>query len=164
MHIVTNNEKIDISSEKLLEELAAKVFKNIKLGDIIFLIGEMGVGKTTFVKYLVNEFQKQNKLKLTEVTSPTFNLLNEYDINNVRINHYYLYRIKSSKEIDNLGIFENIYDSITLIEWPQMIEKKPKEKNYTSTIIVDLPHIPGALGKISSLIGINKGNIKCFKK
>ena len=127
MHIVTNNEKIDISSEKLLEELAAKVFKNIKLGDIIFLIGEMGVGKTTFVKYLVNEFQKQNKLKLTEVTSPTFNLLNEYDINNVRINHYDLYRIKSSKEIDNLGIFENIYDSITLIEWPQMIEKKPKE-------------------------------------
>ena len=87
----------------------------------------MGVGKTTFVKYLVNEFQKQNKLKLTEVTSPTFNLLNEYDINNVRINHYDLYRIKSSKEIDNLGIFENIYDSITLIEWPQMIENKPKE-------------------------------------
>ena len=84
MHIDTNNEKIDISSEKLLEELAVKVFKNIKLGDIIFLIGEMGVGKTTFVKYLVNEFQKQNKLKLTEVTSPTFNLLNEYDINNVR--------------------------------------------------------------------------------
>ena len=126
MHIDTNNEKIDISSEKLLEELAAKVFKNLKLGDIIFLIGEMGVGKTTFVKYLVNEFQKQNKLKLTEVTSPTFNLLNEYDINNVRINHYDLYRIKSSKEIDNLGIFENIYDSITLIEWPQMIEKKPK--------------------------------------
>ena len=76
MHIDTNNEKIDISSEKLLEELAAKVFKNIKLGDIIFLIGETGVGKTTFVKYLVNEFQKQNKLKLTEVTSPTFNLLN----------------------------------------------------------------------------------------
>ena len=126
MHIDTNNEKIDISSEKLLEELAAKVFKNIKLGDIIFLIGEMGVGKTTFVKYLVNEFQKQNKLKLTEVTSPTFNLLNEYDINNVRINHYDLYRIKSSKEIDNLGIFENIYDSITLIEWPQLIQEKPK--------------------------------------
>tara|TARA_B100000003_G_scaffold30423_1_gene24424 strand:- start:557 stop:1012 length:456 start_codon:yes stop_codon:yes gene_type:complete len=139
MHIVTNNEKIDISSEKLLEELAVKVFKNIKLGDIIFLIGEMGVGKTTFVKYLVNEFQKQNKLKLTEVTSPTFNLLNEYDINNIKINHYDLYRIKSSKEIENLGIFENIYDAITLIEWPQMIENKPKdiiefefnyEKNY----------------------------------
>ena len=139
MHIDTNNEKIDISSEKLLEELAAKVFKNIKLGDIIFLIGEMGVGKTTFVKYLVNEFQKQNKLKLTEVTSPTFNLLNEYDINNIKINHYDLYRIKSSKEIENLGIFENIYDAITLIEWPQMIENKPKdiiefefnyEKNY----------------------------------
>ena len=123
MHIVTNNEKIDISSEKLLEELAVKVFKNIKLGDIIFLIGEMGVGKTTFVKYLVNEFQKQNKLKLTEVTSPTFNLLNEYDINNVRINHYDLYRIKSSKEIDNLGIFENIYDSINNL----LANKKYKE-------------------------------------
>ena len=44
----------------------------------------MGVGKTTFIKYIINEFQKRNNLKITEVTSPTFNLLNEYQINEIR--------------------------------------------------------------------------------
>ena len=55
----------------------------------------MGVGKTTFIKYLVQEFQKKNKSKQTEVTSPTFNLLNEYQISKTKINHYDLFRIKS---------------------------------------------------------------------
>ena len=127
MHIVTNNEKIDISSEKLLEELATKIFKYIKVGDVFFLIGEIGVGKTTFVKYIINEFQQQNRIKPTEVTSPTFNILNEYDVNDIKINHYDLYRVKSSGEIGNLGIFENNSNSITFIEWPQIIKHKPKD-------------------------------------
>ena len=127
MHIVTNNEKIDISSEKLLEELATKIFKYIKVGDVFFLIGEIGVGKTTFVKYIINEFQQQNRIKPTEVTSPTFNILNEYDVNDIKINHYDLYRVKSSGEIGNLGIFENNSNSITFIEWSQIIKHKPKD-------------------------------------
>ena len=86
----------------------------------------MGVGKTTFIRYLINEFQKINKLKLTEVTSPTFNLLNEYKINQIKINHYDLFRLKSVEEIKNLDIFEDIINTITLIEWPQLIEEKPK--------------------------------------
>ena len=82
MHIATNTSsgKINISSEKITAEVA-KEFTNIFVnGDIVFLIGEMGVGKTTFVRYLINEFQKKNNLDLTEVTSPTFNILNEYQI------------------------------------------------------------------------------------
>ena len=61
MHIATNTSsgKIDISSEKITAEIA-KEFVNIFVsGDIVFLIGEMGVGKTTFVRYLINEFQKK---------------------------------------------------------------------------------------------------------
>ena len=126
MPIATNSDKIDISSEKKTEELANKILKKIKVGDIIFLYGEIGVGKTTFIKYLINGFQKKNKLKLTEVTSPTFNLLNEYQINQIKINHYDLFRLKSVEEIKNLGLFENNKNLITLIEWPQIIEKKPK--------------------------------------
>ena len=86
----------------------------------------MGVGKTTFVRYLINKFQEFNNLKITEVTSPTFNLLNEYQLKKIKINHYDLFRIKSIKEIKNLGLFENNNSSITLIEWPEIIEKKPK--------------------------------------
>ena len=126
MPIVTNNDKIDLSSEKKSEELADKILKKLKVGDVVFLYGEIGVGKTTFIKYLINGFQKENKLKLTEVTSPTFNLLNEYQINQIKINHYDLFRLKSVEETKNLGLFENNTNLITLIEWPQIIEKKPK--------------------------------------
>ena len=126
MPIATNSDKIDISSEKQTKELAIKVLKKLKPSDIVFLYGEIGVGKTTFIKYLINEFQKLNKLELTEVTSPTFNLMNEYQIDQLKINHYDLFRLKSTQEIKNLDLFEDISNSITFVEWPEIIKKKPK--------------------------------------
>ena len=126
MHTAIRSDKIDLSSEKKIEELAGKFLKKLKLGNVIFLYGEMGVGKTTFVRYLINGFQKANKLELTEVTSPTFNLLNEYQINKIKINHYDLFRLKSPEEIKNLGLFEDTLNAVTLIEWPQIIKEKPK--------------------------------------
>ena len=126
MPTAIKSDKIDLSSEKETEELASTFLKKIKPGCFIFLYGEIGVGKTTFIRYLINQFQKLNKLEITEVTSPTFNLLNEYQINDFKINHYDLFRLKSTEEIKNLGLFENYTDSITLIEWPQMIKEKPK--------------------------------------
>ena len=126
MPIATKSDLINLSSEKKTEELAEKISKKLKLGHVVFFVGEMGVGKTAFLKYLINNFQKKNKLKITEVTSPTFNLLNEYKINKVKINHYDLFRIKNLGEIKNLGLFEDISKSITLIEWPQKIKTKPK--------------------------------------
>jgi len=126
MPIATKSDKINLSSEKKTKELASKFLMKIKSGDIIFLYGEIGVGKTTFVKYLINGLQKKNNLKVTDVTSPTFNLLNEYQINKIKINHYDLFRIKSKEEVKNLGLFENNLNTITFIEWPQIIDKKPK--------------------------------------
>ena len=126
MPTATSSDKIDLSSEKKTEELASKFSKKLKPGNVVFLYGEMGVGKTTFIRYLINNFQKNNKLEMTEVTSPTFNLLNEYQINQIKINHYDLYRLKKNEEINNLDLFEDIINTITLIEWPQIIEKKPK--------------------------------------
>jgi len=126
MPIATSSDIIDLSSEKKTEELANKILKKIQIGHIIFLYGEMGVGKTTFIKYLINGLQNENKLELSEVTSPTFNLLNEYQINEVKINHYDLFRLKSHIELENLDLFSDIQNAITVIEWPQIIEKKPK--------------------------------------
>jgi tRNA threonylcarbamoyladenosine biosynthesis protein TsaE len=125
MHIATKSSKIDLSSENKTEELAKKISKKLKPKDIIYLYGEMGVGKTTFVRYLINEFQKKNKLQITEVTSPTFNILCEYDIDQIKINHYDLFRLKTKEEIINLDLFNDISNTITLIEWPQIIHKKP---------------------------------------
>ena len=126
MPIATKSDFINLSSEKKTEELAEKISKKLKLGHVVFFVGEMGVGKTTFVRYLVNKFQKENKLEITEVTSPTFNLLSEYQINQIKINHYDLFRLKSSEEINNLDLFGDSRNSITLIEWPQIIKEKPK--------------------------------------
>ena len=125
MHIATKSSKIDLSSENKTEELAKKISKKLKPKDVIYLHGEMGVGKTTFVRYMINEFQKKNKLQITEVTSPTFNILCEYDIKQIKINHYDLFRLKNKEEIKNLDLFNNISNTITFIEWPQIIDKKP---------------------------------------
>ena len=126
MPIAIKSDLINLSSEKKTEELANKISKKLKLGNVVFFEGEMGVGKTTFIRYLINNLQKENRLKITEVTSPTFNLLNEYKIKDIKINHYDLFRIKNLDEIHNLGLFDNISNAITLIEWPQKIKPKPK--------------------------------------
>jgi len=102
----------------LSQKVANKLFKN----DCIFLIGEIGVGKTTFTRYLINYLQKKNGEKITEVLSPTFNLLYEYDLKRIKIMHYDLYRIRDEKELKQLGIFLDKQDTIKIIEWPQLIK------------------------------------------
>ena len=127
MPTAIRRDKIILSSEKETEKIANKFLKKLRPGDIVFLYGEIGVGKTTFIRYLINGLQTTNRLKISEVTSPTFNLLNEYQINKLKINHYDLFRIKSVEELNNLDLFEEKKNCITLIEWPQMIKKKPKD-------------------------------------
>ena len=145
MPIAIKSDIIELSSQYKTQEFARKFLKEIKIGDVIFLYGEMGVGKTTFVKYLINELQKINKLKETDVTSPTFNLLNEYQINKIKVNHYDLFRLKSSDELKNLDLFEDQSSTITVIEWPQIIKNKPGklielifkyENNYTKRSVL----------------------------
>ena len=128
MHIATNSEIIDISLEVKTAELAKKFSKILKKGDIVFFHGEIGVGKTTFIRNLINNFQKDNHLNLTEVTSPTFNLVNEYDVGIFVIQHYDLYRLKSNVETKNIGLLENQKEILTLIEWPEKIDNKIDNK------------------------------------
>ena len=128
MPIAIKDSKIDISSEETTKELAKDLTHYLKGGEIVYLYGEMGVGKTTFVRYLINQFQKNKKLHITEVTSPTFNLLNEYVVNDLIIKHYDLFRLKDESEIKNLDLFENNQNTITLIEWPQLISKNKSIK------------------------------------
>ena len=109
-----------------LNLISKKVSNYLSKKDCIFLIGEIGVGKTTFTRHLINHLQKKRDLKSTEVLSPTFNLLYEYDVKELKIMHYDLYRINDSKELDHLGIFSDEEDTIKIIEWPDLI-KTPLE-------------------------------------
>ena len=128
MHIATNSEIIDISLEVKTAEIAKNFSKIIKKGDVVFLHGEIGVGKTTFIRYFVNHLQLNNRLNPTEVTSPTFNLVNEYDVGVFIIQHYDLYRLINSDETKNIGLLENQRETLTLIEWPEKINNKIDNK------------------------------------
>ena len=112
--IIKSLDHLQLISKKIADEILKK--------DCIFLIGEIGVGKTTFTRSLINYLQKREGVDQTEVLSPTFNLLYEYEIKKLKIMHYDLYRIKNSKELIQLGIFNENINSIKIIEWPELIE------------------------------------------
>ena len=117
-----------ISSIRELEKIANKIKKKLSPGDVVFLYGEIGVGKTTFARLLINSFENEKKLKKSEVLSPTFNIVFEYEIKEFTIKHFDLYRLKNSNDIKNVGLFENLEQSITLIEWPELIINKPENR------------------------------------
>ena len=117
-----------IKSLEQLNSLSKKVADQLKKNDYIFLIGEIGVGKTTFTRFLINNLQKKEGTKTTDVLSPTFNLLYEYDLKNYKIMHYDLYRLKEEKELNNLGIFKENQKAIKIIEWPNFIKISKFEK------------------------------------
>ena len=119
---------MNISSIHDLEKISNKIKKKLKLGDVIFLYGEIGVGKTTFARLLINNYEKEKNLKVSEVLSPTFNIVFEYDIKKLTIKHYDLYRLKNDSDIKNIGLFEDLERTITLIEWPELIKEKPSNR------------------------------------
>tara|TARA_B100001250_G_scaffold188333_1_gene161817 strand:+ start:136 stop:618 length:483 start_codon:yes stop_codon:yes gene_type:complete len=122
MLIATKSSRINISEEKKTKSIARIFAKNIKAGAVLFFKGELGVGKTTFIKYLINFLQTDKSNLVTEIPSPTFNLVNEYQIDSLIIKHYDLYRINDEKELNSIGIFEDSSEQITLIEWPEIIK------------------------------------------
>tara|TARA_B100001027_G_scaffold102504_1_gene70447 strand:+ start:145 stop:618 length:474 start_codon:yes stop_codon:yes gene_type:complete len=127
MHIGTNSKKLDISSEINTKKVSEEFSEFLKPGHLVCLFGDLGVGKTTFIKYLINNLQKKYKERISEVSSPTFNILNEYKIKKLNILHYDLYRVKDIRELDNLGIHEGVNNNITLIEWPEIIINNLKD-------------------------------------
>jgi len=110
------------------KNLSKNISQIVGGGDIIFLYGEIGVGKTTFVRFFINHLENKNGIKNSDVLSPTFNIVYDYDVGNRKILHYDLYRLKNYKDISQLGMFENSRDNIKIIEWPELIKSKPKDR------------------------------------
>ena len=119
---------MQLNSLEDTQNFSKNVSKIISAGDIIFLYGEIGVGKTTFVRFFINHLENKNKIKNSEVLSPTFNILYDYEVGNIKILHYDLYRLKNYKDISQLGMFETSNDCIKIVEWPELIESKPKDR------------------------------------
>ena len=142
---------MELKSLEDTKNFSKNISKIINKGDIIFLYGEIGVGKTTFVRNIINHLQSKNKIKNSDVLSPTFNIVYDYNIGNLKILHYDLYRVKNYNDISQLGMFETSDDHIKIIEWPELIKPKPKNR-------IDI------LLKYSKLIESRKVNIVGFGK
>ena len=110
------------------KNFSKNISKIFSKGDIIFLYGEIGVGKTTFVRFFINYLERKNKIKNSDVLSPTFNIVYDYNIKQLKILHYDLYRLKNYNDILELGIFESSDNHIKIIEWPELINPKPKDR------------------------------------
>ena len=117
-----------LNSIKDTFNLSKKIGKLLSNGDVVFLYGEIGVGKTTFVRGLINNLEIASKINESQILSPTFNIVFDYEIKKLKIMHYDLYRLKNKKDINELGIFTETKNHITLIEWPELIEKKPENR------------------------------------
>ena len=114
-----------------LEKLSINLCKDISVGDIYLFQGELGAGKTTFIRLLINTLFVLNNLpKPSSITSPTFPILITYEMNSSQIYHYDLYRVKNLKELEELDFFENLNNNITFIEWPEILISLPLNKNH----------------------------------
>ncbi len=97
-------------------EVAKKIVKYLKSGDVVLLEGDLGAGKTTLVKCIVSALGGEKD----SVTSPTFTIVNEYVVKGMPIYHMDLYRIKSADELFNIGIEDYLYGGgICFVEWPE---------------------------------------------
>jgi tRNA threonylcarbamoyladenosine biosynthesis protein TsaE len=109
--IILNNEQDSIL-------LAESIAKNLQPSEIITFSGDLGCGKTFICREIIKYFCGED----TEVTSPTFNLVQIYKAQKCLIYHFDLYRLKYLEEIYELAIEDALQDNICLIEWPAIIE------------------------------------------
>ena len=117
-----------IKSLDQLNQVTLKIIKKLNKEDCILLFGEIGTGKTTLTRVLINNLQNQIKQVETEVLSPTFNIVYEYEISKLKIMHYDLYRLKTVKDVQQLRIFNQSMKSIKIIEWAEIIKDKPDDR------------------------------------
>jgi len=104
---------------KNLQELQAFATRIYNLGKrIICLKGDLGAGKTEFARNFINNF---SDLSL-KVTSPTYNIVQIYELGGKKIYHFDLYRIENAEELREIGLEEALENDICLIEWPEIAE------------------------------------------
>ena len=101
-------------NEAELSAFSAKISKILDLGDVVYLRGALGAGKTTVARAIIQQFGSTEP-----VTSPTFTLLETYHLDDVSVAHLDLYRIESEAEMEGIGLRDYLDGSwVCLIEWP----------------------------------------------
>lgn len=140
--------KMEISNLKQTQELALAFSKVLKPSMVILLNGDLGSGKTTFVKGVVSALGCKDL-----VTSPTFTLLNTYNAK-FPIYHFDMYRLSSAEEAMNVGFEEyfdkNTLDGVCFVEWPENVDGLIRDVDY----VIDIEKT----GENKRVITIKEGN------
>lgn len=115
-----------------MPEIGQEVANIINPGLPLFLYGEMGAGKTTLTKHIIKSLGC-----ISEVTSPTFTIMQSYDTSKGTIWHVDLYRIKNAFEIEELGLYEMFHNHMFIIEWPERFEDYLFKPHLKTTLTVN---------------------------
>ena len=98
------------------ENIAQNIAKNLVGNEIIAFFGDLGVGKTAFIRGIAQYFNIEN-----EVSSPTFSIINEYQTDKFTIYHFDMYRVNTPEDLESTGFFDYIDSGVMLIEWSENI-------------------------------------------
>ena len=131
------------SDLKQLDQFSKKLANKTKVGDIFLLSGNLGVGKTTFARALINSlFEIHNIAKPENIKSPSFPIMINYPLKDYEIYHYDFYRLIDKNELKEIDIFEELEKNISIIEWPDIILNNFRLDNYylLEFQIIDLNH------------------------
>jgi tRNA threonylcarbamoyladenosine biosynthesis protein TsaE len=105
-----------LAGEAATQALAARIAPLARPGDVIALAGDLGSGKTVFARAFIHALGAAE-----EVPSPTFTLVQTYELSSGTVYHFDLYRLEDSEEAVELGIEDAFADGISLIEWPDRL-------------------------------------------
>ena len=114
---------LNLPTQNATHEFGKSLSRLIEVGDIIYLSGDMGSGKTALARSIIRNLLPK-ELKKIEIPSPTFTLVQEYQCKEFKLAHIDLYRIKHSNELEALGIEDILEKGAILIEWPEKMERK----------------------------------------
>ena len=118
-----------------LAEIAKIFAENTENSDLLLLSGKVGSGKTEFARLIIKANAKKENIGIEEISSPTFSLVQNYEFKCRKISHIDLYKVKSELELFELGI-PDVFDSqITILEWPEILEKKSLSRYVSINIL-----------------------------
>lgn len=113
---------VELADQAATEALAADIAASLGVGDVVALTGDLGAGKTVFARALIHALGRTGGLEIGHVPSPTFTLVQLYELSGVVVYHFDLYRLENAEDAYEIGVEDAFADGISVIEWAERIE------------------------------------------